>query len=109
MLDTNTTGVTSGVGSNHTGVTSGVGSNHTSVTSGGGSNHMGVTSGVGSTHTGVTSGVGSNHTTRIPEFTLGFRLFGFPVRFTLSVPDERFISNVSSALYKHHFRFNNVL
>jgi hypothetical protein len=72
-------------------------------------NTKGVPSGVESTHTGVTSGVGSNHTTRIPEFTLGFRLFGFPVCFTLSVPDERFISNVSSALYKHHFRFNNVL
>ena len=58
---------------------------------------------------GVTSGVGSTHTTRIPEFALGFRLFGFPVCFTLGVPDEGYISNVSSALYKNHFRCKNVL
>ena len=58
---------------------------------------------------GVTCGVGSTHTTEIPEFTLGFKLFCFPVCFTLNVPDEGCISNVSSALYKHHFRLKNVL
>ena len=58
---------------------------------------------------GVTCGVGSTHMTRIPEFTIGFKLFDFPVCFTLSVPDEGYISNVSSALYKNHFRLKNVL
>ena len=38
--------------------------------------------------TGVTSGVGTTHTTGTPAFILGCRLFGFPVCFTLSVPDE---------------------
>ena len=79
------------------------------VPSGVGSTHTGVPSGVGSTHTGVTSGVGSTHMTGTPEFILGFKLFGFPVCFTLSVPEEGCISNVSSALYKNHFRFKNVL
>jgi hypothetical protein len=37
--------------------------------------------------TGVTIGVGNTHTTGTPEFTLGFKLFGFPDCFTLSVPD----------------------
>ena len=87
MLNMNTKGVPSGVESTHTG----------------------VTSGVGSTHTGVTSGVGSTHATGTPEFTLGVKLFGFPDCFTLGVPDEGYISNVSSALYKNHFRLKKVL
>ena len=50
MLNMNTTGVTSDVGSNHTGVPSGVGSTHTGVTSGVGSTltteHLNLLSGL---------------------------------------------------------------
>jgi hypothetical protein len=49
------------------------------------------------------------HTTGTPEFTLGVKLCGFPDCFTLGVPDEGYTSNVSSALYKNHFRLKKVL